>query len=62
MDEVQAMKTELDTFAMNTLANWIVKGTVDAEWDQVQQQLNRMRLPRYMEIHQKVWDRMKAAR
>jgi len=62
MDEIQPMKTELDTFAMNTLANWIVKGTVDAEWDQVQQQLNKMNLPRYMEIYQKAYDRMMSAK
>ncbi|MCL2833265.1 MAG: extracellular solute-binding protein [Treponema sp.] len=62
LNEIQPMKTELNTFAMNTLANWIVKGTVDAEWDQVQQQLNRMGLPRYMEIYQKVYDRMMASR
>ncbi|MCL2831987.1 MAG: extracellular solute-binding protein [Treponema sp.] len=61
MNEIQPMQTELNTFAMTTLANWIVKGTVDSEWDQVQQQLSRMKLPRYLEIYQQVYDRMKAA-
>ncbi|MCL2833544.1 MAG: extracellular solute-binding protein [Treponema sp.] len=62
LDEIQAMQTELNTFCMNTLAQWIVKGTVDQEWDQVQQQLVRMKLPRYMEINQKVYERMIAAK
>ena len=61
MDEIQPIKNDLDGFTISTLANWIVKGTVDAEWEQVQRQLNRMKLPRYMEIHQKVYDRMTAA-
>ncbi|MCL2833538.1 MAG: extracellular solute-binding protein [Treponema sp.] len=62
MNELQPMGTAINTFIMNTLAQWIVKGTVDAEWDQFQQQFIKMGLPRYLEIYQTAYDRMMAAR
>ena len=39
------------------IAGWIVDGNVDAEWDDYLKQLDRIDLPKAMEIYQAAYDR-----
>ena len=41
----------------STIAGWIVDGNADAAWDDYLKRLQRLGLPKAMEIHQAAYDR-----
>jgi putative aldouronate transport system substrate-binding protein len=54
-DEMAMIQTELNKFATQKIAQWVVNGTIDAEWDAYRRQLDNIGLPRLIEIHQKTY-------
>ncbi len=58
-DEMAMIHTELNKFATQRIAQWVVNGTVDAEWDAYRKQLDNIGLPRLIQIRQKAYDNFK---
>jgi putative aldouronate transport system substrate-binding protein len=58
-DEMAMIHTELNKFATQKVAQWVVNGTIEAEWDAYRRQLDNIGLPRLIEIRQKAYDRFK---
>ena len=52
INEEQAMLPDIQALVQKTLARWITEGGADEEWDQFQEDLNSIGLPRLMEIWQ----------
>lgn len=48
---------DIHNFVEDKLAQWIFNGNIDAEWDAYVEQLNKMQLEEYVEIHQGIMDR-----
>ena len=57
INEEQAMLPDIQALVQKTLARWITEGGADEEWDQFQEDLNSIGLPRLMEIWQENLDK-----
>lgn len=60
IDEIGILKTDIESFVLQKYAQWIVDGSVDAEWDTFQGQLEKMNVARYIELYQGALDRYNA--
>ena len=60
INEEQAMLPDIRALVMKTLARWITEGGADEEWDQFQEDMNSIGLPRLMEIWQENLDKFLA--
>jgi putative aldouronate transport system substrate-binding protein len=56
-EELSILQTEIGDYVKRAIAGWIVDGNVDAEWDDYLKQLDRIDLPKAMEIYQAAYDR-----
>ena len=56
-EELSILQTEIGDYVKRAIARWIVDGNVDAEWDDYLKQLDRIDLPKAMEIYQAAYDR-----
>ena len=56
-EELSILQTEIGDYVSSTIAGWIVNGTVDDEWDDYLNRLDRLGLPKAMEIYQAAYDR-----
>ena len=56
--EISILQSEIGDYVNSAVAGWIVNGSADAEWDDYLRQLNRLGLPRAMEIYQASYDRL----
>lgn len=56
-EELSVLQTEITEYVNSTHARWIVEGGVRREWDTYLEQLNRLGLPRKLEIQQAAVDR-----
>ncbi|GHT59325.1 ABC transporter substrate-binding protein [Spirochaetia bacterium] len=54
--ELVDIETPLRDYAMSKQAEWIQSGNIDAQWDSYLAELNRLKLPRYLEVLQKYYD------
>ncbi len=54
--EENAMLPDINALISKTKAKWITEGGIDQEWDGFQAQLQKMGLPRLMQIYQKNYD------
>lgn len=57
-DTIALLQTDLFNTINSRCAEWIINGTVDAEWDAFQQELMNMGLERYLAVQQGAYDRM----
>jgi putative aldouronate transport system substrate-binding protein len=55
-EELAVLRTDINTFVEQKQAEWIVDGGVEEEWDAYLDQLDRMGLPRLLEILQDRYD------
>ena len=60
INEEQTMLPDIQALVQKTLARWITEGGADEEWDQFQEDLNSIGLPRLMEIWQENLDKFLA--
>jgi putative aldouronate transport system substrate-binding protein len=58
-DEMTMIHTEMNKFATQKIAQWVVNGTIDAEWDAYRKQLDNIGLARLIQIRQKAYDNFK---
>ena len=56
-DEVAAIKVDVEKYAKEKAAEWLVKGGIDAQWDDYINQLNKMNVARMVEIYQKAYEK-----
>lgn len=56
-EELDILNADILPFVQQKRAEWIISGTVDAEWDAYVTTLRNMGLDRKMEIHQQSYDR-----
>ena len=55
--EMPTLATDLGNYANATLAKWVTKGGVDAEWDAYQKKLKDMGLDKYVKIQSDAYNR-----
>ena len=55
-EELAILRNDIFTFVDNKMAEWIIEGGVEEEWDSYIQQVNAMGLPRLLEIYQEAFD------
>lgn len=51
IEELAVIEAEIEDYAEQQVAQWIMNGNIGAEWDRYQSQLAAMGLPRMMEIY-----------
>lgn len=49
--------TDISTYVSNSYAKWMLRGGIEAEWDEYLKTLNAMGLERMVEIYQSAYDR-----
>ena len=57
INEEQAILPDIQALVKKTLARWITEGGADEEWDQFQEDMNSIGLPRLLEIWQENLDK-----
>lgn len=60
-ETISMLETDIKSLINSKSAEWIMKGTVDAEWDDFQSTLSNMRIDDYLAAQQSAYDRMYAA-
>jgi putative aldouronate transport system substrate-binding protein len=55
-EEMVYLKTDIYKLASQKMAEWVVNGGIEDQWDAYLESLNRMGLPRLIEIYQKAYD------
>lgn len=55
-EELATLKNDIGTYASTKMAEWIVNGGVEEEWDKYIKDINNMGLDRYLEIYQESYD------
>ncbi|MBQ8526666.1 MAG: extracellular solute-binding protein [Clostridia bacterium] len=53
-------RTEINEYAKNTRADWIIKGTIDQEWDAFKGKVESMGLEHVLEVYQNAYDSFQA--
>jgi putative aldouronate transport system substrate-binding protein len=56
VDELTLIKTDIFKLVDQKMAEWVVKGNVETEWDNYMKQLEKMGLKRMEEVYQKAYD------
>jgi len=56
-EEMSILQTDIWEYTRSTMANWIAEGGIDEEWDGYVAQLDRLGLPRLLEMFQEGYDR-----
>ncbi len=57
IEELSILKADINSYATETVSNWITNGKINEEWARYQQQLEAMDLSRMMEIYAAAYDR-----
>ena len=52
------LETPIRDYINSKCAEWITKGTIDAEWDSFQKTLKDMKIDKYLEVQQAAYNRM----
>ena len=60
VSELNTIQAELTNFSNQKVAQWIVNGNIEEEWEDYQKQLEMIGMPRMLEIIQGAYDRYKA--
>lgn len=58
-NELSIIRNDLENLITIKWAEWIVEGGIENEWDGYVEELNKMGLERYKEIHQGAYDKLK---
>ncbi len=56
IDELAILKTDIQNYASERTAHWVVNGGIDAEWEEYLERMEVMGLPRMLEIYQNAYD------
>lgn len=56
-DKINQIQTNLINYANRKAAEWIMKGTIDKEWDAYIKELNKMKLQEWLKINQAAYER-----
>lgn len=56
MDELAILKTDIQNYATERTAQWVVSGGIEEEWNDYLDRMNVMGLPRMLEIYQNAYD------
>ncbi|WP_135554530.1 extracellular solute-binding protein [Paenibacillus cymbidii] len=59
LTRINTLKTDIYGLINKKQAEWIAKGTIDAEWNDYVSQLNKMGLDEMMKLYQKYYDKSK---
>lgn len=59
LEELATISTDIRSYVEQMYANWVVNGTIDAEWEGYVQQLNAMNLERYVAIYKDAYEAYK---
>ena len=51
MDELTILKTDINTYVQQSVADFIMNGVTDDKWNAYKDQLNKMGLERLVEIY-----------
>jgi len=57
---IDSLYPDIKSYTDQKWAEWVMKGTIDAEWDTFLKQLNTMGLPKVLAIYQKGYDALMA--
>lgn len=58
---ISMLETDIVNQINSKCAEWIMKGTIDSEWDEFQNTLKKMKIDEYLSAQQTAYDRMYAA-
>lgn len=56
--ELAMMSVDITTYMNKMIAEWIIGGKIDEQWDEYIETLNKMGLERYIEIHRQAYARI----
>ncbi len=59
-ERLNILSSDINTYAKDTLAKWVINGGVDAEWDSYVSQLKKMGLDEMIALYQKYYDSSKS--
>ena len=57
IEEVNILRTDIESYVTQKYASWIVEGGVEEEWDEFQKQLQDMNVDEYIKLYQDAYDR-----
>lgn len=57
-ETISMLETPIRDYINSKCAEWITKGTIDAEWDSFQKTLKDMKIDKYLEVQQAAYNRM----
>lgn len=56
LEKIETIEADLMEYVNRKRSEWIVNGNIDEEWDAYLAELDRFRLPEWLEIKQKYFD------